>query len=213
MNILQPIAIIVGVLSGMSGLVLGIANWWHQRVTTRPRVVVRLSVRCIIDEKDGETVATYAAVFEICNVGHVPVIGWTVGFLPAWTAVRLLPRRMRNGKLVQFLKLRRSAYAFTIEKQEPIHKGLEWRREVRPQHIALLRFEPLEVQQGLKIGRAFVETVVGDRFKASRRDMRKFIKQCKELRQEESTDPDGATPPDPATPCSFAQRSRTPVED
>jgi hypothetical protein len=189
MNILQPIAIIVGVVSGVSGLVLGIANWWHQRVTTRPRLVVRALV-CILGVDVETKQLKKAPVVEICNVGHTPVVGSTFGFLPAWSMIDTitthLPRRIQHGKLVHLLQEQLSPYSVTYHEQEPLRTGLEWQRELPPQHIAILRVDLRPFPKKLKLGRAFATTIVGDTFRASRRDMRKFIKQCKALRQEQS---------------------------
>jgi len=197
MGVLQPIAIIVGVVSGVSGLVLGILNYWHQRVSARPRLVVRPFV-CILGvdvEKGG---LKKAAVVEICNIGHIPVVGSTFGFLPAWRAVDTvtthLPSRIRRGKLVQSLQERLSPYSVTFHQQEPLYTDAAWQRELPPQHVAMLRVDLRAFPEELKIGRAFATTIVGDTFKARRRDMRKFIKQCKALRREQSTHPDEATP-------------------
>lgn len=189
MNILQPIAIIVGVVSGVSGLVLGIANWWHQRVTIRPRLVVRPYV-CILGVDVETEKFKKAPVVEICNVGHIPVVGSTFGFLPAWSVIHTvtthLPKRIQHSKLVQLLQEWLSPYSVTYHKQEPLHTGLEWQRELPPQHVARLRVDLYPFPEELKIGRAFATTIVGDTFKASRRDMRKFIKQCEALRQEQT---------------------------
>ena len=189
MSTVESIAIIVGVVSGVSGLVLGIANWWHQRVTTRPRLVVRPLV-CIlgVDVEKGEF--KKAPVVEICNVGHIPVVGSTFGFLPAWNVIHTvtthLPMRIQHGKLVQLLQERLSPYSVTYHEQEPLRTGLEWQRELLPQHVAMLRVDLRPFPEVLKIGRAFATTLAGDTFKASRRDMRRFLKQCKALRQEQS---------------------------
>ncbi len=185
MSTLQTIGIIVGVVSGVSGVVLGIVNYWERRVSTRPRIVVRPCFRCLIEEKDGKPDAAYVALMEIRNVGQVPVVGSAFGFLSAQSLARFLPRGMRKGKLARLLRGQNLAYGATFLEHKPLHKGLEWRREVPPQHSAVLRFEPGVVPLGKKIGRAYAETIVGDVFKASRRDMRIFLKEYKHLSQED----------------------------
>jgi hypothetical protein len=99
MNILQPIAIIVGVVSGVSGLVLGVLNYWHQRVSTRPRLVVR---PYILSESDSNV--QYVGYIEVYNVGNVAVVGGSAGFLykthinqftsDTWTDCPLLPQHV-----------------------------------------------------------------------------------------------------------------------
>ena len=79
MSILQAIAIMVGVVSGVSGLAFGILNYLHQRDTSRPRIVVRPRVWNLIDRETKQTEEN-VGVMEVCNVGQVPVIGSTVGF-------------------------------------------------------------------------------------------------------------------------------------
>lgn len=158
MNFIQAIAIIVGVVSGVSGLVLGILNYLHQRDTSRPRIVVRPRMWNLYDSNTGRTIAQNAGVMEVCNVGQIPVAGSVIGFT-----------------------LRRRKGVIFIPKPESLG-GVEWRQELKPQHIAMLRFNADELPDARELGRAFFTTSVGDRFKASRRDMRRFTKKLKEAR-------------------------------
>jgi len=155
MSTLQAIAIIVGVVSGVSGLVLGILNYLHQRDTSRPRIVVRARVWNLLD-RDTKQIEKNVGTMEICNVGQVPVIGSTIGFL----------RRRGQEK------------GLLIVATESIN-GVKWTDELKPQHVAMLRFKLEGLPDGDKLGRAFASTIIGDTFKASRRDMRKFAKQRK----------------------------------
>jgi hypothetical protein len=157
MDGLQIIAIIVGILAGTAGVAgffLGIANYLHQRSITHPRVVVRPSVGAVHHSQSGweENVA----LIEVLNVGQVPVIGATVGFLG----------RRSNDK------------ATIISKYRCINH-VEWPGELKPQHAAVLRFNIDDLPETHKLGQAFAVTIIGDEFRASRRDMRKFAKQRK----------------------------------
>jgi hypothetical protein len=217
MSTLETIAVIVGVVSGVSGLVLGILNYLHQRDTSRPRLVVRPHFYCMGEEKDGKQVTTWCGIIEICNVGHVPVVGATVGFLPGWrwrviTAItKFAPRRIRESKAVWSLQ-RREWHSVILCQQEPVRKGLEWQQEIGPQHIAMVRFNPALLRanpplipEEPKIGRAYATTMVGDRFKARRRDMRRFVQQLKEFRLSQPLPAEPCTSPPTSQPHAEAQ--------
>jgi hypothetical protein len=61
-----------------------------------------------------------------------------------------------------------------IPKPKPMD-GLAWTgRELGIQQRAMLSFSLDDLPEARKLGRAFASTVVGDTFKASRRDMRIF---------------------------------------
>jgi len=146
MSPLETIAVIVGVVSGVSGLVLGILNYLHQRDTSRPRLVVRLHAPSAHDLR-------MDAVVQVCNVGRVPVVlDGTIWF----------QRTRRQEK---------DPFCLTNEVITNIEK---WPYKFKPQDAVWLQFNP----DGLpnELGRAFVKTVVGDKFKASRRDMREFAR-------------------------------------
>ncbi|MCX5643269.1 MAG: hypothetical protein NTZ17_01080 [Phycisphaerae bacterium] len=151
---LQTIGIIVGVVSGVSGLVLGILNYLHQRDTTRPRIVVRPRVGEVHHSQTGWE--KNVPFMEVCNVGQVPVIGATIGFLG-----------------------RRGDDKPTIISKLKCITDVEWPGELKPQHVAVLRFDLDNLPEACKLGRAFAMTIVGDEFKASRRDMRIFATQRK----------------------------------
>jgi hypothetical protein len=173
MNILQPIAIIVGVVSGVSGLVLGILNYIHQRDISRPRLVVRPRVLNFIDSDTGDTIFENAGVMEVHNVGHVSVYGSIIGFYLGRGIEALLPRSMNECCIV---------------KNPESVNGIEWTRELRPQQVAMLRFNLDSLPDAKELRSAFAKTIVDDIFTAKRRDMRKFLKQYKEYRQKQSTD-------------------------
>lgn len=214
MSTLEITAIIVGILAGTAGVAgffLRIVGLWYQWNTTRPRLVVRPSLHCMGEVKDGNETITWYGIIEICNVGHVPVVGATAGFLPGWrwraieAITKFAPKRIRESKAVWSLQ-RREFHSVTMFQQEPVRKGLEWQKEVGPQQSAMIRFNPvlLRAQPPIKpdeprIGRAYATTIVGDTFKASRRDMRRFIQQVEEFRLNQ---------PLPATPCTSPPTSQ-----
>jgi len=173
------VGIIVGIVSGVSGLVLGLLNLWHQRVTTRPRIVVRPRIYSLARDDTGELIAKNAALMEIRNVGQIPVVGSTIGFLPRWhriqTVIRFLPKCV--AKLMQGHEKNQGSI---IPKPKPV-SGRTWMREIKPQDVAILQFSLEGLGDTKMLGPAFASTIVGDTFKASRRDMRIFSEQRKAL--------------------------------
>ncbi len=155
MSTLQTIGIIVGVVSGVSGVVLGIVNYWERRVSTRPRIVVRPGVWGVFDDETKQTKGN-VGIMEVRNVGQVPVIGSTIGFL------------RRRGQEKGVVNLAPKSI-----------NGVKWTDELKPQHVVLLHFKLEGLPDADKLGCAFVKTIIGDTFKASRRDMRKFAKERK----------------------------------
>jgi len=157
MDALQAIAIVVGVVSGISGLVLGILNYVHQRDTTRPRLRVRPRIMHIVDrdpEIGGDMGEKNVGVMEICNVGNVPVIGNTIGFLSK--------RKGGTGLLVV------SPSSLT---------GDRWPGQIQPGHLVMLRMKLNGVVERVvrrALGPAFVSSAVWDLFRASRKDMKEF---------------------------------------
>ncbi len=129
---------------------MGILNYRHQRDTTRPRLVVRPCVYSLVD-RDARETEHNVGVMQVCNVGHVPVIGSGIGFKPR--------KKGENGHL--------------IVSPQSIN-GQELTQELKPGHVAMLRFELDGLPDTGLLGPAQVWTIVGDSFTASRRDMRKF---------------------------------------
>lgn len=160
MDLLQALGIIVGVVSGVSGLVLGILSQIHQRETTRPRLRVRPRVLHLVDrspELGEDESERNVGVIEVCNVGHIPVVGSTVGFLPR-----------RKGQMGQLVVSPRSL------------DGGRWTDELPPGRAVLLRMDLRGLVAPMKrkeLGRAYAATMIGDTFKASRGDMRVFTKE------------------------------------
>lgn len=154
---ITEVTALVGALTGMSGLVLGILNYRHQRDTTYPRIVVRPHVLGPGTPKANQAPGG-RGIMEIRNVGHVPVVGSTIGFLAA---------------------CRTDHAIFFPETETESIQGGKWTDELKPQHAVCLRFDLQEVRQAKKLGRACAKTIVGDVFKASRRDMRRFTKDRK----------------------------------
>jgi hypothetical protein len=155
MTTLQAIAIIVGVVSGVSGLVLGILNYLHQRDTSRPRITVRLYHASDVLRSETPQQKENVVFVEVCNVGHVPVMmNRNIGFLPKRGQKRLL-----------------------MFAAEPF-SDVTWPGELKPQHAAMLSFDfgPGGLPEGSKLGRACAMSDIGDVFKASRREMRRFAK-------------------------------------
>jgi hypothetical protein len=162
---LQTIAIIIGVLSslaGVFGFFLGIANYWERRVSTRPRIVVRPRVSISMDSGHGHV--PVVGVMQVYNIGQVPVIGSTLGFVRT---------RGQDRDLV-------------IKAPEWL-SGDNWPGELKPQHSAELRFSMGDLSD--ELGRAFARTIVGDTFKASRRDMKTFAKQRKTASTQPASSP------------------------
>jgi hypothetical protein len=158
MNILQTIVIIVGLLSGMSGLVLGVLNYWHQRDTTRPRILVRPGIGHYLVEKEDKTLAKQEpmGIVEVCNIGRVPVVGGDIG-IKEW---------------------HRGRWSDSTFNYKSIN-GVEWPGELKPGYVAILEFDFRCLRGKLKT--VFARTMIGDTFKASRRDMRKLAKQLKAI--------------------------------
>jgi hypothetical protein len=154
MSTLQAIGIIIGVASGVSGLVLGILNYLHQRDTTRPRIVVRLTR---LPAKTPQQ-WTNVCFVQVSNVGQVPVMMKPI--------ITLLPKRGQKDSLV---------VSFT-----PIKGGgLTDEFELNPQHAAWREFSLDKWPEGRELGRAFVKSVIGDKFEASPREVRRLTKQHK----------------------------------
>ncbi len=198
MNILQPIAIIVGVVSGVSGFVLGVLNYIHQQNTTRPQIVVRPRVYYANRAATGRTIAENLVVLEICNKGLLPVTGSTIGFLPKPGVIGFLFRCpiiklvVRHGKIGVFMKSlhKRWQGGVTIFPEPKPVGGRTWMSKLEPQERAIMQIGLPDTD---KPGRAFATTIVGETFKASRRDMWIFAKQLKESK---------LSSPRPATPCT-----------
>jgi hypothetical protein len=174
MSNLEAISIVVSVVSGVSGLVLGILNQIHQRDISRPRLVVRPRVLNLYDMNTGETVAENAGVMEVHNVGHVPVKGSIIGFY------------LRRGLKAFMLRQEKDKRCF-VKNPEPIN-DVKWTGELKPQQVAMLRFNLGSLPGVKQLGPAFAKTIVDDIFTANKRDMRKFAEQRKALSSPPSSD-------------------------
>jgi hypothetical protein len=172
-SLLESVAIIVGVVSGVSGLVLGILNYLHQRDASRPRLAVQLYVQ---EQSFGGP--KIDGLVGVCNVGSVPV--------------------MIDG-IVFFQRTRGHEENLYIFPEEVFRDNSKWPGELKPQDVAYLRFSADKLPEGRKLGRVFIETMVGDRFKTSRRDMRRFVKQLEAARLRQ---------PQPATPYTSPPASQ-----
>lgn len=161
MSVLEAIAIIVGVVTGVSGLVLGILNHKHHRDTTRPRLIVRPRILTLVDRDTKETEKN-VGVIEVCNVGHVPVIGSTVGF-----------KAKRKGEK-----------GYIIVAPKPIN-GEQWPGELKPGHVVMLRMLLDSLPNAGQLGSAFATTIVGDTFVASKRDTRIFEENLRDMKSSE----------------------------
>jgi hypothetical protein len=155
--VLQAISIIVGVVSGISGLVLGILNYLAQRDSTRPRLRVRPRLISLIDRETKKTESN-VAVMEVCNIGNVAVVGSSIGFLAK--------RKGEKGHLVV---------------SPNSINGQGWPGKLPPGRAAILRMNLGRVSDPYELGRAFASTLVGDNFLSSRADLRKFAKELAEL--------------------------------
>ncbi len=160
---ITEVTAIVGAVSGVSGLVLGILNYLHQRDTTRPRIVVRLFDMSGVVAPNNPQKKTVVHV-DICNVGQVPVMMGAV--------IKFLPKRGQKAH----------SLIFTPEPLcEAMSNEILLPGELKPQQRAMLLFNfgPDELPEGRKLGRAYVTSAVGEDFKASRREMRRFAKSRK----------------------------------
>jgi hypothetical protein len=149
---LETISIIVGVVSGVSGLVLGILNYRDQRDRTRPKLRVRPCLLSLI-ERNSKTVEHNLVVMEVCNVGNVAVMGSSIGFKP----------KRKGGK------------GHLIVSPESIG-GERWPGELLPGRAAFLRMKLGKVSNpSNELGPAFASTIVGDTFLCEPKDMRTFL--------------------------------------
>jgi len=176
-SLLATIAVIVGVVSGVVGVTLGIVNCVDQRRTKRPHLVVRPSVSDLV-HPSGQ-VEKGVAMMEISNVGQIPVVGSSIGFEPRWQwvyrIIRFLPQRMR-ASVGRFIGERQQSLGQFIPMPIPMN-GVTWTgHQLGPQQCSMLRFDLDGLPEARKLGRAYATTAVGDKFKANRRDMRVFAR-------------------------------------
>jgi hypothetical protein len=174
MSTLQAIAIIVGVVSGVSGLALGILNYIHQRDKSRPRLAVRVQV----PDPKYPSIQQKLGLIIIDNVGQVPVMMRDYLFFDP-------PRGRKRG-----------GFAVKVAEDDEL-KG-----ELKPQHKMMLTFTVDAMPKVRDLGRAFVMTAIGDKFKATRRDMRKLIEHRRVAE---------ISPPPPTAPCTPPQAPDTPA--
>jgi len=150
MSTLQAIAIIVGVVSGVSGLVLGILSYLHQRDTSRPRLVVRLHAPFVRNPNTPQRKKMPGVVI-VHNVGHIPVV------MSPYLVFR--PKRAKKGGyMVQLIAA----------------DDVDLTNELKPQHKAWLTFNTDYLPEGHELDRVSVFSEVHEEFKPSRREMRKF---------------------------------------
>lgn len=159
MSAIEQIGIVVGVVSGISGLFLGILNYRHQRSTARALLEVRPRVMHLVGRKspftDKATTERNVAVMEVLNVGRIPVVGSMIGFVSS-------KRRDDNGIVI--------ASPQSLE-------GAQWPGELAPGHKVTLRMETtslIDLAREGKLKHAFVNTMVGDAFFAEQSYMQKF---------------------------------------
>jgi hypothetical protein len=157
-DLLQSIASVIGVISGVAGLGLGILNFVHQRDTIRPRLRVRPKVLALLD-RENKSVENDVGIMEVANIGRVSVIGSTVGF-----------HRNRKGEM-----------GLVIVSPQPVTRGA-WPGELKPGEVILLRMKLVKLPKPEDLGRAFVKTMVDDVFTCSRRDMNEFRKHLADYR-------------------------------
>ena len=168
MSVLEQVGIGIGIVTGVSAFVLSIINHRHLRDTTQPRLRVRPRVMHIVDcepQIGRDTTEHNVAVMEVMNVGSVSVVGSMIGFSsPNWWS--------KKGMVIN----RPSTLG-----------GQPWPGELAPGHSVLLRMEVKSLIEPMKegqVGRAFVNTMVGDAFQASRRHMRAFRKSVMDVARE-----------------------------
>ncbi len=158
MELLTALGILTGVATGVAGLVLGILNHVHLRNTTRPRVEVHARIRHIIDPNPtvgSDRNARNVGLMEIRNVGHIPIVGSLIGFMPP----------TESGKAIII-------YAPTTV------GGSEWGEPLLPGQCTMLQFKWEELIVPMNagtLGRAYAQTAIGDNFKATRESHKQFL--------------------------------------
>lgn len=151
MSVVETTAII-GAVTGVSGLLVGILNWWHQRVSTRPHIKVRPHV--LGSGKRGIVV--------ISNVGHVPVFGDHIGWLGK--------HRDDKGHVL-------------LPDEQSIDDKWTSNHVLMPQDGDCASFKLDDLPKEQEVGVIYAQTIVGDRWKAGRRDMWRFRRQLAQLRR------------------------------
>lgn len=170
MELLTALGILTGVVTGVAGLVLGILNHVHLRNTTRPRVEVRARIGHIVDRNPtigSDRSARNVGLLEIRNVGHIPIVGSLVGFMPPTE---------ESGEAIFF------AAPTTVG-------GPEWGGTLSPGQCTMLQFkwEDLIVHMNAGIlGRAYAQTAIGDNFKASPDNHKQFLLALKTASSEQA---------------------------
>jgi hypothetical protein len=169
MGTIEIIGIIIGMTTGITGLVLGIVNAIHQRSTVRPRLRVEPSILHIVSRgipgAQGNVEHNVGAM-TILNIGNVPVMGSSIGFCL---------KDKKKGSLVVI-----TPHAIN---------GTPWPAEILPGRSIALRMntDKLREDHGNNyLGKAFVRTAIGDCFYASKKTMKNF-----ELQLDEWTEPEG----------------------
>jgi len=155
MSTLQTIGIVVGMITGVSGFVLGVINCRRMRNAARASLVVRPRVKRVVDPH--KQTEGYVGFMEVHNKGGKSAIDWTIGFLP----------RRRQDKEIVLNPEMQIAEIHLLD-------------ELEPQRRAEPHFRLEDLPDTNELGRAFARTKVGDTFKASRRDMRQFARQRNE---------------------------------
>ena len=160
MDLIQTAAIIIGMTTGIAGLVLGIINTIHQRSTVRPRLRVEPSIYQLIKRGipgDPRNIEHNVGGMTIYNIGNVPVVGVAIGF------------RRKQTDAGDLCIITTSAI-----------NGAEWPAEILPGHSITLRMESDQLRKHFDegtLGTAYVRTAVGDLFFASRKASRRFQEQ------------------------------------
>jgi hypothetical protein len=185
LSTLESLGIAVGVASGIGGLVLGVLNTISQRAQSRPRVLVRPSVKRLVGEGHDGTLDDLGLEvwIEIHNVGLVPVTTAQTGF---------------EGRRNWFFRWGKHVISFITRDPSPVDGG-SWPRRLGPWESVVVRFSfentaELGVNPQFKFGRrAFVQSQVGDTFVCSRRDMGRFLKAVRNAKNSGAESTKGAS--------------------
>jgi hypothetical protein len=160
LSVLQQLSLVTGFVTGVAGLTLGIVNLWLRIAETRPKLRIRPRLWSVVGEKDDGTrnvIERDACVLEVANVGRVPVRAGTICIRYKGTKV---------GAMLPF--------SDALD-QRP------WPAEIEPGEVRHIRMGTREsvmewiVQKDT--ARVVLQSLVGDMFEASKKDMASFREQ------------------------------------
>ena len=162
---LDQAGILVGVVAGVGGLVLGILNTAHQWRESTPRLRVRPFVRHLVTRYGGPTIKSdverNVAGMELSNIGRIPIRGSILGFKG---------RSKKNAIVVT---------------PTPIDEK-PWPGVIEPGESRMIRLDLISAAESVldqQMTHAIMTSQVGDTFRSSRRDMRRFVTELRRARE------------------------------